>query len=381
MSLSESSKTTILNSENKEISLSKKEENKNNLVPTKNGKIDRTQYDKNELATFDNINNNIKVNDSNSILNYGLELQSKLANYSDEFLNNIKAFDAGEIGHTINDLLSQINHVDVENSDNKFKKMMLKLPFAKKVMTSGKRLLQKYDSINNNIGDIVTSLDKGRLNILKDNDKLKTLFENNVSYIEELEQHIIAGHLKLEELQDELNEMRDSGDYESYEISDREDFINRLSKRVMDMELTRTITVQTLPQIRLVQNNNATMAEKVQSSITTTIPIWKNQVSVAVALNRQKGIIEVQNKVYDTTNKILSKNSEMLKTNSVDVAKQNERGVVDIDTIKKVNQDLVSTLSEIKKIKEDGDKARKEVQKQLSIVETELKETIVKNNG
>ena len=350
------------------------------LVPVKNGVIDKTQFTNEEIQKYSVINNNLDNKDTNSILNYGLELQSKLANYSDEFLSNIRALDTGEIGDSINSLLTEINHVDAENSNNKLTKLLLKLPGGKKLFNGTKKMLQKYDNINNNVSSIVTSLDKGRLSILKDNNKLQSLFDKNLQFINELEEHIIAGHLKLEDLKNELEELRNTNEYESYEISDAEDFINRLSKRLMDMELTRTITVQTLPQIRMVQNNNATMAEKIQSSITTTIPIWKNQISLAVAMNRQQSMIAVQNKVYETTNEILSKNSDLLKSNSTEVAKQNERGVVDIETIKKVNQDLVNTLSDIKKIKEEGDSTRESVKKQLTEIETELKNVILKPN-
>ena len=166
-------------------------------------------------------------------------------------------------------------------------------------------------------------------------------------------------------------------EYQDYEISDKKEFANRLSKRLADMSITRIITIQSLPQIRLVQNNNLTMCEKIQSSITTTIPLWKNQIAIAVALMRQKNILDVQEKIYDTTNTILKKNSEMLKVNSIAVAKQNEQGVASLDTLRAVNQDLVSTLNDIKRIKEEGEATRKNVVKELEVLETDLKKNVL----
>lgn len=346
----------------------------------KTGQIDLSGYQPEEIEKFKQISSGLNSKDQNSILNYGLELQSKLAGYSDDFLNNIKSFDAGELGGTINDLLSEIDYIDLDpSSQPMYKRMLMKVPGVKRMMMSTKKILSKYESVSGNIDGIVTKLDKGRINTLKDNNKLQNLFENNVEFIGDLDEHIIAGHIKIDELKAELQEMEDNRDqFEEYEIQDKQEFISRLSKRITDMELTRIITVQSLPQIRLVQNNNNTMVEKIQSSIQTTIPIWKNQISIAVALQRQDQMIQMQNKIYDTTNTILKKNSEMLKQNSINVAKQNEQGVVSVEAIKQVNSDLISTLSEIKKIKEEGENQRKQITRELEQIEKELKETMVK---
>jgi uncharacterized protein YaaN involved in tellurite resistance len=343
--------------------------------------VDITKYTPAEIESFKQISSSINENDQNSILNFGLELQSRMSRYSDDFLNNIKSFDAGEIGGSINTLLNEIDYIDIDPSDQPlYKRALLAIPGIKNLIFSTKKILNKYESVSKNIDGITTKLDKGRLTIVKDNNRLQNLFDNNLELIESLEQHIIAGHIKLDELKHELVHMESNrSDFEEYQIQDKQEFISRLSKRVHDMELTRIITVQSLPQIRLVQNNNNTMLEKIQSSITTTIPIWKNQISIAVALNRQKNILEVQNKIYETTNTILKKNSELLKNNSADVARQNERGVVSLETIKQVNSDLISTLSEIKKIKEEGELQRVKIASELQNVEKELKETIIKD--
>jgi uncharacterized protein YaaN involved in tellurite resistance len=321
----------------------------------------------------------LKTNDVNSILNFGAELQNNLAKYSDTFLNSVKAFDAGEIGISITDLLTEINYIDIDPSENgTFKRILLSIPGLKNLVMNTKKIFQKYDTISGNIDGIIKKLEKGKLTILKDNVNLQNLFEQNLMYINKLEELIIGGQIKYNELESELSAMESNiAEYQDYEISDKREFLTRLSKRLTDMQITRTITIQSLPQIRLVQNNNVTMVEKIQSSVTTTIPIWKNQISIAVALMRQKGILDVQKKISDTTNLILNKNAEMLKQNSIDVAKENEKTIVSMETLHNVNQKLIETLTEVKRIKEEGEASRRDVAKQLESLEKELKANVL----
>ncbi|TXG80435.1 MAG: toxic anion resistance protein [Spirochaetes bacterium] len=346
------------------------------LDPT--GKVDLSQYTPAEIEKYKSLSNGLKTTDSNSILNYGVEVQNKLAAHSDTFLSNVRAFDTGEIGNTINDLLSEINYIDIDpTSKPAWQRMLMQIPFLKGLVMNTKKIFQKYDTVSNNVNTIVTKLDKGRNSILKDNNMLESLFTQNVEFIYNLEELIVGGHIKLQEMEAELKEMEmNAENYEDYEIADKRDFINRLSKRLHDMEITRMVTLQSLPQIRLVQNNNVTMAEKVQSSINTTIPIWKNQLTLAVTLMRQQKMAEIQNKVTETTNTLLTKNAEMLKTNSVDIAKQNERAVVDIETLRKVQDNLLQTIDEIKRIKTEGEQARKLAAKELESLEQNLKNKV-----
>lgn len=345
----------------------------------KSGKPDLSKYSSQEIDKFTKMGNSLKTQDSNSILNFGLELQNKLAGHSDSFLQNVRSFDAGEIGGSINNLLAEVNYIDIDPSQQSgLKRIMMQIPGLKNLMMSTKKIFQKYDTVSNNIDGIVKKLDQGRLTIIKDNNQLQSLFEQNIEYIKELEQLIVAGHIKYDELDKEMKLMEMNPEqYEDYQIADSKEFLNRLSKRLADMSITRVITIQSLPQIRLVQNNNMTMVEKIQSSVTTTIPLWKNQIAIAVALMRQKNILDVQEKIYDTTNTILKKNSEMLKVNSIAVAKQNERGVVGIETLRQVNQDLVSTLNDIKRIKEEGEATRKTAMKELEVLENDLKKNVL----
>lgn len=343
------------------------------------GRPDMSKYTPQQIQKYTQMSTSLKTSDSNSILNFGLELQNKLAGYSDSFLNNVRSFDAGEIGGSINNLLSEVNYIDIDPSQQSgLKRIMMQIPLLKGLVMNTKKIFQKYDTVSNNIDGIVKKLDQGRLTIIKDNNQLQNLFEQNVEYIKELEELIVAGHIRYDELDKEIKMMEmNPENYQDYDIADKKEFLNRLSKRLTDMSMTRVITIQSLPQIRLVQNNNLTMVEKIQSSITTTIPIWKNQISIAVALMRQKNILDVQQKIYDTTNTILKKNSEMLKVNSIAVAKQNEQGVVSLDTLRAVNQDLVATLNDIKRIKEEGEATRKTAVKELETLENDLKKNVL----
>lgn len=348
-----------------------------------NGKIDLSDISPVDVEKYKNMSKALKTNDTNSILNFGADLQNSLSKYSDTFLNNVKAFNAGEIGTAITDLLTEINYVDIDPTQTSgIKKFLMGIPGLKNLVMSTKKIFQQYDTITGNIDGIITKLEKGKLTIIKDNGSLQVLFEQNLKYITQLEALIIAGQFKYNELEAELAEMESNPtSYQDYEISDKREYLSRLSKRLTDMQITRMITIQSLPQIRLVQNNNTTMVEKIQSTVNTTIPIWKNQISIAVSLMRQKGILEVQQKINDTTNTILLKNAEMLKNNTIAVAKQNESTVVSMETLHTVNQKLIETLSEVKKIKEEGEASRKLITKELETLEQELKNNVVQLNG
>lgn len=367
---------------NSEITDVNFEEEQNQNLPTLNTKVDLAKFTPERL---DNIKNNLIVKiddqDQTSILNYGVETQNKLTTHTDSFLDNVRASNAGEVGEALNDLLGEMNYLD-PGEQSTFNKIISKVPIVNKLVKKGQKMLSKYDSINGNIEGIKNKLDKGRLATIKDNAQLENIFKNNVELIYDMEEHIAAAYIKLEELQIELGDMLQNRDnYEEYQIQDKQDFISRLSKRINDMELTRVITVQSLPQIKMIQNNNNTMVEKIQSSITQLVPMWKQQVAFAVALNNQHQMQQMNEKIYDATNTVLKKNSELLKHNSTEIAKQNEKGIVATETLKQVNNDIISTIAEIKKIKEDGEKARALVNQELTKIEDELLKTMIKEQG
>jgi uncharacterized protein YaaN involved in tellurite resistance len=240
-----------------------------------------------------------------------------------------------------------------------------------------KKMFAKYDLVVNNVDKITNKIKAGRVNSIKDNASLQTMFDSNVDYIHQMEELIIAGQLKYKELNEQLAVMDGNPSaYQDYEIADLRDYVNRLDKRLADLKVVRFIMLQSLAQIRVVQNNNTTIAEKAQSIVSTTIPVWKNQLTIAVALNRQKANVEMQKKISDTTNTILLKNAELLKTNSIDVARENEKTVVSLDTLKRTTQSLIETLTEVKRIHDEGTQNRRTLNTELQTLETELKKNV-----
>jgi uncharacterized protein YaaN involved in tellurite resistance len=282
------------------------------------------------------------------------------------------------VGSLINDLLTELNYVDVDQlNTSPFKRFLSNIPFVKKLVVDVEKLFQKYDKITVNVDKISNKVKAGMINSVKDNASLQTMFNNNVSLIKEMEAHIIAGQIRFKELSEELAVMEgNSTQYQDYQIADKRDFIHRLDKRLADMKIVRFIMLQSLAQIRVVQNNNTSIAEKAQSILTTTMPIWKNQLTLAVALQRQKQNIEVQRKVSETTNTILQKNAEMLKQNSIEVAKENENTIVSLDTLKMTTKSLIDTLSEVKQIHEKGVETRRQLDTGLQNLENELRKGV-----
>ncbi|HWV67269.1 toxic anion resistance protein [Chitinophaga sp.] len=344
----------------------------------KEGNVDLSVITPDDAKKYGEINKSLVTTDVNSILNYGTDVQNSMEKYSNEFLTSVRTYNSGEVGGLINDLLTELNYIDVDElNQGALQSFISKIPFLKKLVFDAKKLFQKYDTVISNVDKITNKIKAGRINSLKDNSSLQTMFDSNVSYIKQMEDLIISGQLKYNELSQKLAEMEvNAANYNDYEIADLRDFITRLDKRLADMKIVRFIMLQSLAQIRLVQNNNTSIAEKAQSIISTTIPVWKNQLTIAVALQRQKANVEMQRKVSETTNTILQKNADLLKQNSIEVAKENEKTVVSIETLKRTTQSLIETLHEVKKIHEQGTESRKVLNGELQSLETELKKNV-----
>lgn len=330
-------------------------------------------------TTYRPIANQLNEADVNSILNYGAEIQNTIAKQSDTFLSNVRAQQGGEVGTLINELLAELNYIDVDELNKTgFQKFISRVPLLNKLVIDVKKIFQKYDKITANVDRISNKVKAGMINSVKDNTSLQTMFDGNVNLIKEIEKYIVAGQIRFKELSEELAVMEGNpANYQDYEIADKRTFINRLDKRLADMKVVRFILLQSLAQIRVVQNNNTSLAEKAQSILTTTMPVWKNQLTLAVALQRQKQNIEVQRKVSETTNTILRKNAEMLKQNSIEVARENENTIVSLDTLKMTTQSLIETLTEVKQIHEQGTQTRRELDAGLQNLEAELKKGVI----
>ncbi|WP_185126892.1 toxic anion resistance protein [Chryseobacterium lactis] len=348
------------------------------VLVDREGNVNLTQIQTEERQKYEVLANSIDEANPGSIVNFGAELQKTLTNQSDSFLGNVRRSNSGEVGGLINDLLVELNYVDVEElNGNKVKSFLSKLPFMKKVMTQVENLFAKYDKIINNIEQISYKVNAGIITSTKDNAVLQTIFESNVNSIKQIEDLVIAGNIRMERAAVELTQMEAAPqNFQDYQIADKRDFIARLDRRMADLKVVRVIMMQSLPQIRLVQNNNVSIAEKAQTILTTTLPVWKNQLSLAVAMYRQQQNIEIQQKVSATTEEILRKNAERLGQNSVNVARANEQTIVSVETLRETTSMLINTLNEVKQIQKQGADNRRKLDQDLQTLEHELKANV-----
>ncbi len=322
-----------------------------------------------------------------SLSNFGVETQRKLGYFSNELLTKVKAKDSGDAGAAINELLNQINQIKVDDGESQggFSRFLSGIPFMQKFTDRTKRIATQYNSVSENVDEVVIKLEKTRQSVLKDSTSLEVMFNQAVEYIQEIRAVIAAGKLKIEELENTTlpqlqQEVETSGQDEMavQRLSDMIAFKERLEKKVHDFTLSHTIATQSMPQIRMIQSANDVLAQKIQNSITTVIPVWRQQVAIALGLEKQRKALEIQKKVTDTTNEMLLKNAQLLKTNVVVAAKENERGIVDVETLKKVNRDMVETLDAVIKISEEGSKQRADAVKELALVQEELNSKIIR---
>lgn len=348
------------------------------VLVDREGNVNLTQLQSEERQKYEVLANSIDEANPGSIVNFGAELQKTLTNQSDSFLGNVRRSNSGEVGGLINDLLVELNYVDVEElNGNKVKSFLSKLPFMKKVITQVENLFAKYDKIINNIEQISYKVNAGIITSTKDNAVLQTIFESNVNSIKQIEDLVIAGNIRMERAAVELAQMEASPEnFQDYQIADKRDFIARLDRRMADLKVVRVIMMQSLPQIRLVQNNNVSIAEKAQTILTTTLPVWKNQLSLAVAMYRQQQNIEIQQKVSATTEEILRKNAERLGQNSINVARANEQTIVSVETLRETTSMLINTLNEVKQIQKQGADNRRKLDQDLQTLEHELKANV-----
>lgn len=325
--------------------------------------------------------NQIDTSDIQSIIIYGSAAQKKLGEFSHSMLNHVQNNDVGPIGDSLNELMYRLNEASPSELQaqerNVFKRMF------GKVKQSIYEITAKYQKIGAQIDKIAIKLEKEKDGLLKDNEMLEQLYHKNKDYFDALNIYIAAGEIKMEELQTKLipeamKHAEETGDQMDVQIAnDLTQFMDRLEKRTHDLRLARQITIQQAPQIRLIQNTNQALAEKIQASINTSIPLWKNQVAIALTLLRQKDAVTAQRQVSETTNELLKKNSEMLKISAIETAKENERGVVDIETLQKTQNDLIETIQETMRIQQEGKEKRRAAEIELSTMEEDLKNKLL----
>ena len=333
-----------------------------------------------EKDAIEEFNQKINVEDATQILQYGAKPQTKISQFSDSVLEDVKTRSTGEVGDLLADLVGEIKSFDSDIANTN------KTGLGK-LFTSVKKQLEKliagYEKIEVNIDKIEASLEKHRLQMLKDITIFDTMYEKNLEYFKELSLYIIAGEKKIEELRNvtlpELQKKaQESGEQlDAQKVNDMENMINRFEKKIYDLKTTRIISIQMAPQIRLLQNNEAELVEKIQGSLTNTIPLWKNQMVLALGINNAKQAIGAQKAVTDLTNSMLQKNSEILKQGSIEIAEESERAIVDVATLQKTNKDIIDTLDQVIQIHENGRVKRQEAEVELANIEKELKEKMI----
>jgi uncharacterized protein YaaN involved in tellurite resistance len=319
----------------------------------------------------------IDIENTNQILQYGAGTQKKMADFSDTALENVKMQDLGEIGDLITNVVGELRDFDAQDDGGRF------FGFFKKQSSKIENLKNKYDKAEVSIEKITDSLQQHQVRLMKDSAMLDKMYEQNLNYFKELTMYILAGKKKLEETSNgKLTELKNkammSGLPEDAQAArDLDEKCNRFEKKLHDLELTRTIAMQTAPQIRLIQNNDTVMVEKIQTTIVNTIPLWKSQMVLALGIAHSAEAAQAQRQVTDITNELLRKNAEMLHTATVETAKESERGIVDLETLQKTNADLIQTLDDVMRIQMEGRQKRQAAESEMRRMEDELKRKLL----
>ena len=336
------------------------------------------QFSEEEQQMIDSFSKQIDITDANLVFSYGAAAQQNISQFSDAALKNVKTKDLGEVGDAIADLVTELRGFDTDEEESKGF-----FGFFKKQRDNVTTMKAKYDETEVNVNKIVEALEGHQIQLLKDIAMLDRLYDQNLTYFKELSMYIVAGKKRLEEFR--ANEMKAA--YDKAEASglpedaqaakDLSDKGDRFEKKLYDLELTRNISIQMAPQIRMIQSSNQLMAEKIQTSIVNTIPLWKNQMVMALGIAHTQKAMEAQRSVTDLTNELLRKNAEKLHMASVESAKEAERGIIDIETLKHTNKMLIDTMDEVLNIQQTGREKRRAAEQELATIENELRQKML----
>ena len=366
--------------------LSSKQQEENNtqetsLVSTRKElqPIEENKFSEKDMLQIAKLKEDIDFTNNTHILQYGSEAQGNISRFSDQILESVRAKDSGHVGELLSSLTSKVE----EFNESAPKKFVRSIPLVGRLVGKADDVANRYDKLSVQVSKISTELDASRNQMMKDIVLLDNMYHKNVEYFKTLEIYIEAGKQKIKEANEvTLPKLRDEASKSSNPlamqvVTDFEDSVVRFEKKVHDLELSRTIALQTAPQIRLIQNNDKMLVERVNSTILNTIPLWKNQMVIALGLVNQQKAIQMQKQVSDATNNLLRKNAEMLKQNTLDTARENERGIVDVETIEEVNAKLIETVQEVLKIQQEGRSQRQNAEKELVRIEENLKQTLL----
>jgi len=335
-----------------------------------------------EQAQVEKIKESIDLTDSTTALTFGNAAQKEVADFANNILSSVRTKDSGEVGMLLGELVTKVKGYNQEE-----KSFFRKLPLVGSLMEKADNVMIGYNKLATQVDRIQGELEKSKMRMMKDVVMFDSLYEKNVSYFKMLQLYIRAGEEKLQEMQTvTLPKLRQqaaaSGDPMAVQVvSDFEDSVNRFEKKVHDLKISKTIAIQTAPQIRLIQNNDKVLVDRVQTAIYNTIPLWKNQMVIALGLQRQQQVLQQQRAVSDATNDLLRRNAALLKQNTVETARENERSIVDIDTVKKVNDDLIATIEETVKIQQEGRARRAAAEQELVAIEGRLKDVLMTQRG
>ena len=344
-------------------------------------KLELERLSPEEQAAVRSFAKQIDISDSTQVMNYGAAAQKNITDFSNQALNKVRTKDLGEVGDMLSDLVIQLKGLDDAGEKKGLRGLF------KKGQSSIAELKAKYDKAEVNVDKISAALDEHWRVLTKDIAMMDKMYEMNLAYFKELSMYIIAGKLRAEELrQTELPRLQEKAAQsglpeDAQAANDYANLLGRFEKKLHDLELTRMISVQMSPQIRMIQNNDSLMAEKIQTSIVNTIPLWKSQMLIALSLQHGKQAMEAQREVTDVTNKLPQKNSEALRQGSIDVARESERGIVELETLKKTNENLIQTLEEVRNIQNEGRARRAEAEEELGRIEGELKQKLLEMRG
>jgi uncharacterized protein YaaN involved in tellurite resistance len=330
-----------------------------------------------EKKRVEQIQKELDLENSQSVIQFGVGSQSGISNFSDTILSEIRSRDSGYVGNILTDLMLKVKSLDMDDLSGE--SGASKIPLIGGLIRSAKKSFAGFDKLSVQIEKIVDELTRARMQLLKDITMFDSLYDRNIQYIRELDLYILAGKMKQKEISEKvIPELRARADQtkdtlDAQKVQDMTQALNRLEKKIYDLQLSRMVALQTNPQVRLIQSGDQVLVEKIQSSILNTVPLWKNQVVIAIGIFRQKKALEAQAEVTRTTNELLQKNSEMLKTGTIEVAKESERGIVEMETLKKVHDNLIATIEETLKIQQEGTAKRQQAEVELAKLEGELK--------
>lgn len=336
-----------------------------------------------EQAKVEKIKDDIDLTNSEALITYGASAQKKIAEFSDSVLAQVRTKDSGEVGQLLGSLVTQVKEYD-EKSQGGF---LRKVPLIGSLVNKADNVKQGYEKLSVQVERIAGALEQSRLKMMKDVVLFDKLYDENFAYFKELQLYIRAGEEKIQEMRDvtlpKLHaQAAAANDPMAVQVvADFEANINRFEKKIHDLKISKTIAIQTAPQIRLIQNNDKALIDRVQTAIYSTIPLWKNQLVIALGLSTQQQVLRMQQAVNNTTNELLKRNAELLQQNSIETAKENERGIVDIETVRDVNEKLIQTIEDTVRIQQEGRAKRQAAEQELTAIEGKLRDALLKNSG